>query len=50
MRFELDNSTMVRFEKESYHFSIIQDGQTVFLDRKNVKELVKLFESQGFLD
>jgi len=50
MEFNLDSSTKVKFEKESYHFSIIQDGQIVFFDRKNAKELVKLFETQGFLD
>lgn len=50
VRFELDISTTVRFEKESYHLTIIQDGQMVFLDREHVKELVKLFENQGFLD
>jgi hypothetical protein len=50
MRCEIDNSKIVRFEKESYHAAIMQDGHTVFLDSNNAKELVKLLETQGLLD
>lgn len=49
MIFELDNSTRVRFEKESYHMTIIQDGHTVFLDKKHVEMMVMLCKEQNFL-
>lgn len=49
MIFELDNSTKVKFEKESYHMTIIQDGHTVFLDKKHVEMLIMLCKEQNFL-
>lgn len=49
MIFELDNSTKVKFEKETYHLTIIQDGQHVFLDSKNVEMLMMLCKEQNFL-
>lgn len=50
MEFNLDSSTKVKFEKESYNLVLMQESGIIFLSKEHVKKLVDLCKEQNFID